>query len=164
MAPTSRHIREIFFRILYRRIRAKNFLDLCAGAGSVGIGALSRNALLVTMVERKARACTIIKENLKSLGIKEGHGEVVQAEVVPFLKRMNKRKRYWDVVFFSPPFDFEYDEAIECFSRGWGIKPGGILVIEHHAEMFFPERMGVMKRWKVVVEGESALSFYDRVS
>ena len=164
MAPTGRKLRSIFFRILYRRIRARRMLDLCAGAGMVGIDALSRGALLVTMVERKAKNCSIIRENLESLGISEGHGEVVQSEVIPFLKHMAKRRRFWDVVYFAPPYDFNYDEAMQCFGRGFAIKPGGIFVIEHHAEMFFPERLGVLKRWKVVVEGDAALSFYDRAA
>ena len=164
MAPTSWKLRDILFRILYRRVRAKTFLDLCAGAGSVGIGAISRGAILATMVDRKARNCSLIQKNLQDLDIKEGHGEVFESEFAPFLKAAAKKRRYWDVVYFAPPYDCNYDEALECFKRGWGIKPGGILVIEHHAEMFFPEKLGVLKRWKVVVEDEAAMSFYDRIS
>lgn len=164
MAPTGRKIRAVFFRILYRRIRARRFLDLCAGSGTVGIDALSRGALLVTMVERKAKNCSLIRENLETLGINEGHGEVVEAEVIPFLKQMAKRRRFWDVVYFAPPFDFDYDEAFECFKRGFSIKPGGIFVIEHHPDMFFPEKIGVLTRWKVVIEDDAALSFYDRIA
>ncbi len=164
MAPTGRRLREILFRILYRRVRAGRFLDLCAGAGSVGIDAISRNALLVTMVERKAKNCSLIRENLKNLGISEGHGETVEAEVIPFLKQMKDRGRVWDVVYFAPPYDFEYDEALEFFAVGATIKKGGVFVIEHHAEMFFPESIGELKRWKVVIEDDSAMSFYDRRS
>jgi hypothetical protein len=28
--------------------------------------------------------------------------------------------------------------------------------------MFFPETFGVMHRWRVMVQGETALSFYER--
>ncbi|MDH3530980.1 MAG: RsmD family RNA methyltransferase, partial [Acidobacteriota bacterium] len=152
------------FRILYRRVRAHRFLDICAGTGTVGIEAISRGALLATMVERKAKNCSLIRKNLTALEISEGHGEIVESEAIPFLKQMSKRRRFWDVVFFSPPFDYDYDEALACFGRGFSIKPGGVFVIEHHAEMFFPERIGVLKRWKVVVEEEDerAISFYDR--
>ena len=80
----------------------------------------------------------------------------------PFLKRMAIRKRQWDVVFLDPPYDTNYDEILEFFSRGVCVKPGGTLIIEHHAEMFFPEKFGVMKRWRVIIEGDSALSFYER--
>jgi 16S rRNA (guanine(966)-N(2))-methyltransferase RsmD len=160
--PTARRIREVAFKILYRRIRAKRFLDLCAGCGTVGIEAISRGAIISTFVERSAKMCTYIKKNLETCGIKEGHGEVCEMEAVPFLKKMWKRRRFWDVVYFDPPYDSNYDEAMKYFSRGATVTPGGVLVIEHHSEMFFPEKIGVMKRFRVVVQGETTLSFYER--
>ncbi len=160
--PTARRVREVMFRILFRRVRAGRFLDLCAGAGTVGIEAISRGAIVSTFVERSSKMCSFIKKNLESLGIKEGHGEVIEMEVVPFLKRAGKRRRQWDVVYFDPPYDENYDEVLEYFGRGVAVRPGGTLVVEHHAEMFFPEKFGVMKRWRVLLQGETALSFYER--
>ncbi len=160
--PTARRIREVMFRILYRRVKAGRFLDLCAGSGTVGIEAISRGALLSTFVERSGKMCSFIKKNLESLGIKEGHGEIFEIEVIPFLKRMGKRKRQWDVVYFDPPYDSDYEEVLEYFGRGIALKHRGVLVVEHPAEMFFPENIGVLRRWRVVVQGDSALSFYDR--
>ncbi len=160
--PTARRIREVMFRILFRRIRAGRVLDLCAGSGMVGIEAISRGAIICTFVERSSKMCGFIKKNLETCGIKEGHGEVVEMEAVPFLKKMHKRRRFWDVVYLDPPYDTNYDEMLEFFARGTAIKPGGTLVIEHHAEMFFPEKFGVMKRWRVLLQGDTALSFYER--
>jgi 16S rRNA (guanine(966)-N(2))-methyltransferase RsmD len=159
---TSRRIRETMFKILFRRVRAGRFLDLCAGSGMVGIEAISRGALISTFVERSAKMCSFIKKNLESCGIKEGHGETVEMEVVPFMKKMSKRRRFWDVVFFDPPYDSNYEEALKYFARGITIKPHGVLVIEHHTDMFFPEKIGVMKRWRVIIQGDSAISFYER--
>lgn len=162
--PTSRRIRESMFKVLGRRIRAGRFLDLCAGAGTVGIEAISRGALLATFVERSARMCSYIRQNLEDLQIREGHGTVFEIEIVPFLKRMSKRRRYWDVVYCDPPYDTDYEEILAYFSRGTGIKIGGMLVIEHHRDMFFPENVGVLKRWRVVTHGDTSLSFYERKS
>lgn len=160
--PTARRIREAMFKLIFRRVRAGRFLDLCAGVGTVGVEAISRGALLCTFVERSAKMCALIKKNLEACGIKEGHGEVFEIEAIPFLKQMSKRRRFWDVVFFDPPYDTNYDEVLSYLSRGVCIKPQGILVIEHHSEMFFPERLGVLKRWRVVNLGETSLSFYER--
>lgn len=160
--PTTRKIREAMFKVVTRRVRGGRFLDVFAGSGAVGIEAISRGALLATFVERSAKMCAFIRKNMATMEIKEGHGEVHEIEVIPFLMRMAKRRRYWDVVFVDPPYDANYDEVLDFFKRGVCIKPHGLLVIEHHAEMFFPEKLGVLKRWRVIVEGESAVSIYER--
>ena len=161
---TSRKLRETMFRLIIRKVRGRRFLDVCAGSGVVALEAISRGALLGTFVERSAKMCSFIRKNMTSMEVKEGHGEIFEIEAVPFLLRMAKRKRFWDVVFLDPSYDTNYDELLEYFSRGTCIKPKGLFVIEHHAEMFFPEKLGVLRRWRVVVEGDSALSFYERVA
>lgn len=159
---TARRIREVMFKILFRRVRAGRFLDLCAGSGMVGIEAISRGALIGTFVERSAKMCSFIKKNLASCGIKDGHGEVVEMEFAPFMKKMSKRRRFWDVVFFDQPYDESYEEALTYFARGITLKPHGVLVIEHHSDKFFPEKIGVLKRWRIIIQGDSAISFYER--
>ena len=164
MRSTARRVREALFSTLYRRTRFSRFLDLCSGCGAVGLEAISRGALLGTFVERSARMCSVIKKNMSAFGIKEGHGEVVEIEVVPFLKKMKKRHRVWDIAFFDPPFDANYDEVLEIFSKGAALrKKRGILVVAHHTEMFFPEKMGILRRFRVinVPDTETALSFYE---
>lgn len=160
--PTMRKLREIMMRILSRRLRAGRFLDLFAGAGIVGFEAISRGALLGTFVERSARMVGLIKKNRDAIGIKDGHAEIFEIEVVPFLKQMQKRRRHWDVIFLDPPYDTNYDEVLQYLSRGVCIRPKGVLVIEHHSEMFFPETLGLLRRSRVITEGESSLSFYER--
>jgi 16S rRNA (guanine966-N2)-methyltransferase len=160
--PTPRRIREIMFKILFRRIRAGRVLDLCAGCGTIGMEAISRGSMISTFVERSARLCSLIRKNLENIGIKSGHGEINEIEVIPFLKRAAKRRRFWDVVYFSCPKSAGVDEIMECFSRGTAITPGGTLVIEHDAEATYPEKLGVLKRWRVVVQDDTALTFYNR--
>lgn len=159
--PTPRRLREIMFKILFRRVRAGRVLDLCAGIGTIGIEAISRGSMISTFVERSARMCTIIKKNMETHGIKAGHGEICQLEVMPFLKRIAKRRRFWDVVYFAMP-DGDSADILDCLSRGTGITPGGTLVIEHSAEKEFPENIGVLKRWRVVAHDDSALTFFAR--
>ena len=160
--PTARRIREAVFRILYRRIRAARFLDLCAGAGTVGIEAISRGAIISTFVERSAQMCSFIRKNLETMSIKEGHGDVHEIEVAPFLKRMAKRKRQWDIVYFDPPYDTNYEEVMDFFSRGAILRPGGLLLVEHSSAKEVPERFGVMSRWRVVAQGDTTVTFYEK--
>jgi 16S rRNA (guanine966-N2)-methyltransferase len=160
---TSRKLREIMFKIILRRVRGKRFLDICAGSGVVALEAISRGALLGTFVDRSAKMSSLIRSNMAAMEVKSGHGEVFEIEAVPFLKQMEKRRRVWDVVYFGAPFDTNYDEALEYFGRGVCIESKGMLIIEHHSEMFFPEKIGRLRRWRVVVEDDSALSFYEKV-
>jgi 16S rRNA (guanine(966)-N(2))-methyltransferase RsmD len=160
--PTTRRVREIAFKILSRRVRAGRFLDLCAGCGMVGLDALSRGAMIASFVDRSKRMCDIIKKNLENCGIKDGHGEVIEAEVVPFLKKMSKRKRFWDIVYFGPPDNADHDAVLEYFGRGTAVARGGLLLIEHHKDLFFPEKLGLLTRSRVVVVDDKALSFYER--
>lgn len=159
---TPRKVREAVFKILFRKIRAKRFLDLCAGSGMIGLEAISRGSIISTFVERSAKMCGLIRKNLESLEIKIGHGEIVEMEVEPFLKKMAKRRRTWDVVYFEAPAGENYDGIVKFLSRGTAVAPGGTVVIEHPSEVFMPERLGALKRWRVVVQGDRAISFFER--
>jgi 16S rRNA (guanine966-N2)-methyltransferase len=159
---SARKIREAMFRLLVRKIRAGRFLDLCAGNGTVGIEALSRGAMLGTFVDRSARMCSCIKTNLELCGVKEGHFEVLSMEAVPFLRRAGHRRRFWDIVYCDPPADCDYDAYLRCFGNGYAIRPGGLLVIEHRSDKVFPERIGLLKRWRVLAKDEVAITIYER--
>lgn len=160
--PMDLSDREEIFRMFGRAIKASRFLDLCSGTGMIAIEALSRGAMLASLIERSAKRCSQIKKNLDSLGIKDGHAELIESEAAPFLKKMVRKRRFWDLVFYDPPFDAQYDEDLRFLSAGAALRPGGILAIRHHPEMFFPEAMGVLKR-KTVKELEGhAISSYDR--
>lgn len=162
--PTARRVRELLFQTLGKRIKFARFLDLGAGSGAVGVEAISRGAALCTFVERSAKMCHFIKLNLAACEVcPTGHGEICEIEFVPYLKRMAARRRVWDLIYFDPPYQADYDEVLKFFQTGACVrKAGGVVVVEHHAEMFFPPALGVLVRRKVVRDGETALTFYER--
>lgn len=155
--------REALFRLIARRIRAARFLDLCAGNGAIGIEALSRGAMLGSFVERSARMCTCIKRNLDKCDVRAGHSEIFQMEVVPFLRRVGNRRRFWDVVYCATPCDSDYDSLLKCFGNGYSVRPGGMLILEHPSKIFFPETIGLLRRWRVLVKDDLALTIFERV-
>ena len=160
---SSRKLRETMFKVLARKIRAGRFLDLCAGNGTMGIEALSRGAMLGTFVERSARMRTCIQKNLEKCGVKDGHFEIVAMEAVPFLRRVGRRRRFWDIVYCGSRCDVDYKEYLRCFGNGYSIRPGGLLVIEHSAAMSFPEKIGLLRLWRVISKDDVAVSVYDRI-
>ena len=160
---SPRKLRELMFRMLIRKVRAARFLDLCAGNGIVGIEALSRGAMLATFVERSARMGSCLKKNLEICGIKDGHGEVIQMEAIPFLRRVGRRRRFWDVVYCGTPCDSDFDSLIKCFGNGYSIRPGGVLILEHSSDREMPTQVGLLRRWRVVDGDSSSLSIFERI-
>lgn len=100
-AATDR-IRESLFAILEPRLADAAVLDLFAGAGTLGIEALSRGALRATFVERGAQAITALRRNLHATGY-AGRARVVPANVLSYLTGADEAGPY-DLVFCDPPF------------------------------------------------------------
>ena len=41
----------------------------------------------------------------------------------PFLKKWPKRDGFWDIVYYDPPYDTNYDEVLKYFEKGVTIRP-----------------------------------------
>lgn len=99
-AATER-IRESLFAIIEPRLADARVLDLFAGAGTLGIEALSRGAARATFVERDRAALTAIRANVAATGMAQ-RSRVVPKDVGAFLGA-DARGPY-DLVFCDPPF------------------------------------------------------------
>ena len=161
--PTKRKVREVVFKILSRRVKAGRILDLGAACGTIGIEAISRGAMLVTFVERSARMCAYIRKNLTELGIKDGHGEVVEMEALPYLRRTARRRRTWDIVYLDLPEGDGHAAVLEHLSRSTTIIPSGLLIIQHSSATSYPDKISRLTRWRKVDQGETILSIYERI-
>jgi 16S rRNA (guanine(966)-N(2))-methyltransferase RsmD len=162
--PTARRLRESLFELLGPRVLEARFLDLCAGSGAVGIEALSRGASFATFVDRSSKLCSFINANLELCGVPEEQSEVVTDDAIQFLRRATlEQVAGWDIAFFDPPYASDYLPVIELLSDGSLLKrKGGVLVVEHHCDNELRETFGVLRRWRVIRQGESCLSFYER--
>ncbi|MFN2501075.1 MAG: 16S rRNA (guanine(966)-N(2))-methyltransferase RsmD [Pyrinomonadaceae bacterium] len=159
--PTSDRLKESLFNVLSPRIDENTrFLDLCAGTGSVGIEALSRGAQFVTFVDRSRRSCALIEENLDKLDIAETETEILGLDVENFCGR--EHTTGWDIAFFDPPYESEYSIALHEFGFNTTLlREGGLLVTEHHAKKALPDEIGKVRRWRILKQGETSLSFYE---
>ncbi|MGA9995805.1 MAG: 16S rRNA (guanine(966)-N(2))-methyltransferase RsmD [Pyrinomonadaceae bacterium] len=162
--PTARRTREALFEILSSRIEGARFLDLCAGSGAVGIEALSRGASHATFVDRSAKMCHFIKENLELCTAPEDAARVFVDDAQNFLRRAAVRaEEVWDITFFDPPYSMDYSPVLTLFEAGKILKRrGGVLVVEHHCENILRDEMGRIRRWRSIRLGDSCLSFYER--
>lgn len=159
--PTSDRLRETLFNILAPRINDQTrFLDLCAGTGAIGIEALSRGARFITFVDRSKRSCALIEENLDNLAIPESQTEILNHEAKNFTARDHAHG--WDIVFFDPPYDADYSLPLHDLAlKNDLLNHGGVLVVEHHSKKQMPDEIGSLRRWRILKQGESNLSFYE---
>jgi 16S rRNA (guanine966-N2)-methyltransferase len=148
--PTPDRLRETLFNILAPRIVGAVFVDAYAGTGAVGIEALSRGAARCVFIESGRRAAEAIRENLHALGI-EGRASVVAGKVVTAIARQQA-----DIVFLDPPYEMtgEYAAALE--------QANVPLAIAQHSVRFDPgDAHGVLRRMRILRQGDNALSFYE---
>jgi 16S rRNA (guanine966-N2)-methyltransferase len=126
-------IRETLFAIVEPELDGARILDLFAGAGTLGIEALSRGAARATFVERGAEAVKALRRNLATTNF-GARSEVVVANVIGYLD--SRPRGPFDVVFCDPPFA---DVGIAEATLGHdglrsAIAPGGLLVARAHGK------------------------------
>jgi 16S rRNA (guanine(966)-N(2))-methyltransferase RsmD len=163
--PTSDRLRETLFNVLAPRVGGARFLDLCAGSGAVGIEALSRGAAHVTFVDKSRKMCGLVEANLDLCGVPEELTEVVNGEAAEFIRRANTRgAQGWDIAFFDPPYAADYLPTLEAFAApaATALARGGLFVVEHHHKNQLKDALGALRRWRILKQGDSALSFYER--
>jgi 16S rRNA (guanine966-N2)-methyltransferase len=131
-AATDR-IRETLFAIVEPELDGARVLDLFAGAGTLGIEALSRGAARATFVERGAEAVKALRRNLESTNF-GARSEVVVANVIAYLD--SRPRGPFDVVFCDPPFA---DVGIAEATLGHeglraAVAPDGLVVARGHGK------------------------------
>ena len=130
--PMGERERLALFNMIVDSIPGASVLDAFAGSGALGIEALSRGASSVVLIEKNAKACSVIRDNLRELGLEV---DVFQGDVVNFTTD-NK----FDLILADPPYDkFDINEVKHLlkFLRG-----GGVLVLSHPKEA--PDLPGLM--------------------
>ncbi len=159
--PTSDRLRETLFNILTPRINDDTrFLDLCAGTGAIGIEALSRGAVFVTFVDRSKKSCALIEENLDKLDVPESSTDILALDAENFTGR--EHVGGWDIAFFDPPYDADYSIVMHEFGFNKTLlNDEGVLVVEHHSKKQMPDEVGKLRRWRILKQGETSLSFYE---
>jgi 16S rRNA (guanine(966)-N(2))-methyltransferase RsmD len=160
-------LRETLFNVLAPRIKGVRFLDLCAGSGAVGIEALSRGAAHATFLDQSRRMCALIEANLEALGVDEDEADVMSAAALEFLRRRAKKEGGpFDIIFFDPPYATDYEAVLDYVGehRERLLAEAGILIVEHHRKNGLKEGFGELKRYRVLKQGDSCLSFYERIA
>jgi 16S rRNA G966 N2-methylase RsmD len=105
----------------------------------------------------------LIAENLSSCGAENGCA-IIRAKADRAFKRFLEQSSFepFDIVLLDPPYASEdrasFDEILML--AGQVLARDGVLVLEHARRQSTPGVVGSLIRSRLVVSGDSALSFY----
>ena len=158
--PTGDRVKQSLFDILAPRIEGCRFLDVFAGAGGIGLEALSRGAARVVLVDNNRAAVDAINENLAALKA-DGHVQVFRQDARVALASLADAGVRFDVVYLDPPYDSPlYEELLEQVGSTHLLQADGLVIAEHFHKRVLPETIGGLIRTRSVRIGDHMLSFY----
>ena len=112
--PTSDRFKESLFSIISSnkyeiKIDNCNVLDICSGAGSLGIEALSRGAISVYFIDIDHRSINLVNKNISKLNIDEqiDNIKIIKGEATKALKNI---KKIFQIVLMDPPYNTNITE------------------------------------------------------
>lgn len=159
--PMRTRVREALFARLGDAVDGAVVLDLYAGAGSLGLEALSRGAARCTFVERDRRALAALRSNLAAVGLARDReraavvptaaGDFDPGPVVPPI----------DLVFLDPPFALT-DVTPAALDLPGRVGDHAVLVLHVPEERLPPERLGGWTLDEARRHGVSVIALYRR--
>ncbi len=134
--PTSERLRESVFDILAHRfgdpIAGANVVDLFAGAGALGLEAVSRGAARALFVDDGAEARALLRANIEALGL-GGVTRIFRRDAT----RLGAAPpgEQFSLAFLDPPYGKNLATAAlgALIDGGW-LAPDAIVVIEESAK------------------------------
>ncbi len=136
-------------------------LDLYAGAGYLGIEALSRGAASVDFVERNGPACAVIRRNLDALELTER----TRVHRLPVERCLSRVPLDPDLIFIDPPYRVDARAAVEAFVERAALPVGALVVWRRLTRASGgvappPERIGGLVRIDQRRYGDGAIDTY----
>lgn len=156
LRPTSQMVREALFSILGDGIRDSSFLDLYAGAGTVGIEALSRGAASAVFVENRPELASLIRQNLASAHLTE-EATVLCLDGTRAMARLATEQKKFDFVFADPPYYTGGSKVLDAVRAV--LSRGGVLICQHSKREEAPSLAGLDQVYQRPF-GDTLLTFY----
>jgi 16S rRNA (guanine966-N2)-methyltransferase len=158
--PTADQVRIALMDTLMPRLPGARVLDLFAGAGGVGLEALSRGAAHATFVERDARAVAALRTNVETLAVGP-QVRIERADVRAALDRLGRDGARFDVIFLDPPYDEDLaGPTLARLGESPVVDPGGVVIAQHMTKRAPAETAGRLRAYRTRRFGETTLTFF----
>ncbi len=129
--PTQDKTREAVFNII-GDVSNKKIMELFAGSGAFGIEFISRGASHVTFVDNNFRCVETIRANLESLGVIDSKYDIIRANALSVLARLEKQEEKFDIIFLDPPYHKGIARKCLINIDSYDIlSPSSIVIVEH---------------------------------
>lgn len=161
--PIMDRVKENLFNILGTDVIDAAVLDLYAGAGSVGIEALSRGAKQATFVEFNEDALKTIRANLQLTKLAP-RATVLFANVYRYLKKPPAVP--FDIIYVAPPqYKKMWQETMKLLdARPQWLSAEGKLIVQIHPVEFQELELLSFKLYDERKYGSTLLCFYEKTT
>jgi 16S rRNA (guanine(966)-N(2))-methyltransferase RsmD len=158
--PTADQVRAALMDALTPWLPGVRLLDLFAGAGGVGLEALSRGAEHATFVEWDARAVTALRGNVAELDL-QTRTRVLREDALRALQRLEREAARFHLVFLDPPYERDLaGPALAALGTGRLLVPPGIVVAQHLTKRPPAPEAGALRAYRTRRFGETTLTFF----
>ncbi len=158
--PATDLVRGVIFSILENMTDDwTQVLDLFSGSGALGIEALSRGAGRVDFVEREARCCAIIKQNLeKTKLIEQSH--IYCCSVAKAISFLDKE---YNIILMDPPYsDSSIGNIVTQLATSKLVGANSIVVVTHSTHLSLRTAYHPLKLFKEYHHGDSYVAIYKK--
>ena len=158
--PTTDFAKEGLFNILENNLVLNDLeiLDLFAGTGNISYEFASREAGMITSVDRDFKCTHFIKTFAQEHGIDKSI-TVVKADVMKFI---DKHTKSYDLIFADPPFENKlHAELLEKVMNSTLLREDGLFILEHGKHDSFAEHKNFKSSRKY---GHVVFSFFEHIA
>lgn len=155
--PTQDAMRETIFNILNNYLEFNENIvvaDICAGAGMLGIEALSRGSKFIYFVDKSVKSTGYIQNNLDSMNIEKHYYKILNLDALQFVnhwKSMHSNaentNNKLDIIFIDPPYNTSITNDVLYYINEYDIlNKDGVIVAETavHNIVAIPESYSIL--------------------
>ncbi|MDX8044911.1 16S rRNA (guanine(966)-N(2))-methyltransferase RsmD [Gracilibacillus sp. S3-1-1] len=146
--PTGDKIKESLFQMIGPFFDGGTCLDLFAGSGALAIEAMSRGIDSAILVDKQAKAVSVIHQNMDHLHMTD-KVEVYRNDAFRALKAIQKRELQFDLLFLDPPYHkVSYDKLLDSINQMNMVKENGLIICEHDPKNNLEDKYDQFFIWK----------------
>lgn len=152
LRPTPERVRQTVFNWLGQDLTGFTCLDLFAGTGVMGFEALSRGAVVVTLIEKSLPAYKALMENKQLL--KAEHAQIYNQDALKFLSQNTQK---FNLVFLDPPYHQQWlPKVLPLLAEH--LHAEALVYVE--AEYALDTDAALIANWHVIKQSKAGNVFY----